>query len=158
MAKRMIFLLLVFFLLPGCTARAQMKEPVRFYYPRLEYEYSAPDGVITCEEREASGHKNELPYLLSLYFSGPVDENLTNPFSPDTELLEVRMEGKSLLITLTDSAQSMPDAAFALASACLSTTCFELSDLQYVTVLSGSKSLTTARDGLVLSDTYTPKK
>ncbi len=56
-----------------------MKNPVTFYYPRREYQYGAEDGVISSEQREASGHADDLHYLLSLYLIGPSSDELVSP-------------------------------------------------------------------------------
>ena len=69
--KRFFYLFLCLCLfLPGCSGEL-MKNPVTFYYPRREYQYGAEDGVISSEQREASGHADDLHYLLSLYLIGP---------------------------------------------------------------------------------------
>ena len=58
--KRFFCLLLCLCLfLPGCSGEL-MKNPVTFYYPRREYQYGAEDGVISSEQREASGHADDL--------------------------------------------------------------------------------------------------
>ena len=52
----------------GCSLSGErMREPVTFYYPRRVYQYGVEDGVIAAEQREASGHRKDLSYLLALY-------------------------------------------------------------------------------------------
>ena len=85
--KRFFCLLLCLCLfLPGCSGEL-MKNPVTFYYPRREYRYGAEDGVISSEQREASGHANDLRYLLSLYLIGPSSDELVSPLPWGTRLL-----------------------------------------------------------------------
>ena len=87
--KRFFCLLLCLCLfLPGCSGEL-MKNPVTFYYPRQEYRYGAEDGVISSEQREASGHTNDLRYLLSLYLIGPSSDELVSPLPWGTRLLGV---------------------------------------------------------------------
>ena len=83
--KRLICLLLVsmFILLSAChySESGDILEPVAFYYPRTseQFVYGAPDGVLAAEMREASGHVNDLEYLIAMYLRGPQDEGLRSP-------------------------------------------------------------------------------
>ena len=99
--KRFLCLLLCLCLfLPGCSGEL-MKNPVTFYYPRREYRYGAEDGVISSEQREASGHTNDLRYLLSLYLIGPSSDELVSPLPWGTRLLGVSRENGTVTLELT---------------------------------------------------------
>ena len=103
--KRFFCLLLCLCLfLPGCSGEL-MKNPVTFYYPRREYQYGAEDGVISSEQREASGHANDLRYLLSLYLIGPSSDELVSPLPWGTRLLGVSRQDGTVTLELTDTAQ-----------------------------------------------------
>ena len=53
-------------------------------------------------------------------------------------------------------AAALMDANFTLAAACLSMTCFELTDCESVTVISGTKQVTILRDSWLLLDDFIP--
>ena len=157
--KRLICLILAaVLLLPllnGCGE--QIKEPVTFYYLRRNYREEM-DGLIACEEREASGHRDSLEYLLAFYLMGPVDEELRSPLPRGTILFSLHQEGTELTLSISDTSSSLTDYEFSLACACLSLTCMDLVSVEEVTVTSGSRSLTLGRDSLTLTDNIKPEE
>lgn len=152
--RRFFALLLVgCVLLSGCSVFTErMKEPVTFYYLRTEYAYFTQDGVIAWEEREASGHRNDLSYLLSLYMMGPSGDSLKSPLPAGTRILKIEQTGESVSLKLTDNISTMTDMEFTLACACLALTCFDLTDAEAVTISGGERSLTMDRDTISLYD------
>lgn len=153
--KRFFCLLLCLCLfLPGCSGEL-MKNPVTFYYPRREYQYGAEDGVISSEQREASGHADDLHYLLSLYLIGPSSDELVSPLPWGTRLLGVNRQGGTITLELTDTSFTMTDTEFTLACACLTMTTLSITGGDEVTITSGSRSVTMSRDSLTLIDDST---
>lgn len=141
-------------LLPGCSGEL-MKDSVTFYYPRREYQYGIADGVIASEQREASGHANDLHYLLSLYLIGPSSEELTSALPRDTRLVQALVEDGVITLELTDITQSVTDTEFTLACACLTMTALSITGGSKVTITSGSRTVTMSRDSLTLYDDST---
>ncbi|MBD9116463.1 MAG: hypothetical protein EGQ10_04690 [Clostridiales bacterium] len=153
--KRFFCLLLCLCLvLPGCSSEL-MKDPVTFYYPRREYQYGAEDGVISSEQREASGHADDLRYLLSLYLIGPSSEELVSPLPWGTRLLGVNRQDGTITLELTDTSFTMTDTEFTLACACLTMTTLSIVSGDEVTITSGGRSVTMSRDSLTLIDDST---
>lgn len=152
--KRFVCLLLALCLsLSGCgLSRDGIKEPVTFYYLQTEYRYGVEDGVIGTEEREASGHRDNLSYLLTLYLIGPTDESLTSPIPKGTHIFSVEQEGNEVQLQLTDTSQTLTDSGYTLACACLTLTCLSITEAESVTITSGSRSVTMTRDSLTLFD------
>ena len=148
-------LILAASLLPGCGER--VKEPVTFYYLRSGYQENM-DTMIASETREASGHRDNLRYLLAFYLMGPADKELSSPLPRGTVLYALEQETDSVTITLSDTSASLSDSEFSLACACLSMTCMELVPAEEVTVASGSRSQTLRRDNLILTDTLKPEE
>lgn len=154
MKKFLILALSVILLLPGCSfSRERIKEPVRFYYLQKDIQYRSEDGVITWEEREASGHRDNLSYLLAIYRMGPVSEELSLPFPAGTAILMMKEVDEEIHLILGNTAEGMSDVEFSLACACLTLTCTELTGIQNVTVTCGQKSLTMSRDSILRLDT-----
>ena len=152
--KRILVLSLVLCLfLSGCSSLGErIKEPVTFYYPRNEYSYYSSDGVITSEEREASGHRNDLNYLLALYLMGPTTKGLSFSFPPTTKIFGLSATESEIIMQITNYDSTMSDVNFSLACACISMTCFDLTDCELVTVKSGNRSVTISRNTTTLTD------
>lgn len=151
--KRILCLFLVCcFLFSGCSAVGQrIKEPVSFYYIRTNYSEDMAS-VIQSEEREASGHRDDLPYLMKLYMMGPTEDSLRSPLPRGAKILSIENTGKEVFVQLSDLTKAMSDADFSLVCACLALTCFDLTKADTTTIASGEWSITMGRDSLTLSD------
>lgn len=151
--KRLIcFMLFSCLLFSGCSIDGEwVKEPVTFYYVRKNYPKDMGT-VIDSETREASGHRDELTYLLALYSMGPSTEDLQSLLPRNTTILPTERTPFSVELTLSENAHTMTDADFTLMSACISMTCMELMDLQQVTVISGNRRITIREDNLILDN------
>ena len=141
--------------LPSCGQK--MKEPVTFYYQVTDYQ-----GTMACpiagEEREVAGYRDNLKYLLTFYLMGPISQELASPLPQGTQLQSINQSSEELTIEISDTASTLSDSAFSLACACLSMTCMGLANVENVTIVSGSRSLTISRDNLLLNDTVTPEE
>jgi len=114
MMKRILCLMLAVLLVAGLLGchysdSGDILEPVEFFYPRksANFVYGSADGVITSEVREASGHMNDFPYLLSMYLRGPQDPALRSPFPAGCVLEEVRQEEDTLHVRLSEEFSSL---------------------------------------------------
>lgn len=144
-------------LLSGCFSQGQqIKEPVTFYYLRSQYQYGNSQSIMEREEREASGHRGDLRYLMMLYLMGPSNEELRSPLPLSTKILSAEQEGNTVTLTLSEVPSSMTDASFSLACACLTKTCMGLTGADSVTVISGTRSITMGADNLILTDSDEP--
>ena len=150
--KRLISIFLAVLLLSGCTE--QLKEPVSFYYIRSGYEEDMSN-IVGVERREASGHRGDLSYLMALYFMGPADEELLAPLPGNTNMLSVALNGSQVVLQLSDTADSVSNAQFTVACACLTLTCLELTGAETVTIISGTRSVTLDEERLLLRDLST---
>ena len=96
-----------------------------------------------------------MSYLLALYLIGPTDESLYAPLPRGVRFLKADQQDDTVTLELTDTTQSMTEAEFTLACACLTMTCLSITDAQSVTILSGSRTVTMSRDNLTLYDNST---
>ena len=110
------------------------------------------------EEREVTGYRDNLKYLLTFYLMGPISQELSSPLPRGTQLYSIGQDSAELIIELSDTASTLNDSRFSLACACLSMTCMGLTNAERVTIVSGSRSLTFASDNLLLSDTITSEE
>ena len=140
--KRLICMMLSLLLLSGCGILGdRIKEPVTFYYIRTDYQKDM-GSVIDSEIREASGHRYDLPYLLALYSMGPSREDLQSPFPANTRITPTEHTEAGIVLSLTGALDSMTDAEYTLASACLAMTFMEVTDTAQITVASEDRSVT----------------
>ena len=123
---------------------------VPFYYPRAEYKHGIPNGVITSEIHEISGHNDDLRYLLALYLQGPSDPELRTPFPSGTVLVDMMQYEREVTITLSSTAALLEGIDLTIACACLAETCFTICDVSQVRI----QSLTSA-SGRFIDTTFT---
>ena len=155
-----LMLVLVFLLLSGChySESGDILEPVEFYYPRVtkHFVYGVQDGVLTAEVREASGHVDDLSYLIAMYLRGPQSENLRSPFPASCKLEKVRKNGKTLRIDLSGEFAALEGTELTIACAALAKTFIPLSNSQHIRINSATEektfTITLSEDSLLLAD------
>jgi len=154
--NRLICSLLCFsLLLTGCSISGErIKEPVVFYYVREDYRKDM-DPVIASEIREASGHSEDLSYLLALYSIGPSQKDLKAALPRNTKIVPTEHTEEHIVLTLSEGVLTMTDADFTLASACLALTCMELIAVPQVTIVCGDRTITMQRDTILLEQNLT---
>lgn len=156
MMKRFAALVIVFsLLLPilGCASKEKTPSgAVQFYYIRSDFEYHSDENVIVAEQRELSGSKDDLSYMLTLYMLGPIKENLVSPFPSRARIIDIKEEDGSISITLSGMDTLLSDSKFSLACGCLAMTVFGIKDCQAVAVYSGERSISLTKDSFTLND------
>lgn len=167
MKKALSLVLILALCLSGCAiGQDRLKEPVTFYYLRShtdadDHEVFFKDGAIGSESREASGHRQDLNYLLAMYLQGPLDPELESPFPAGCKAVDIRLEDRVLTVSLNTVAASLNDMELTIACACLAQTCMGLADADTVHVEAcgpdGKALFTRSFTGgsLILEDLYT---
>ena len=151
--KRFISMILVFsILLSGCSFFGErIKNSVTVYYLCDNYEEELCC-VIVPEEREASGHIGDLPYLLALYLMGPTnEESLSSPY-PGLQL-SAKQSGNHIDLDLKNLPAAVSEIDFSLICACLAMTSLDITGAEDVTIYSGERTRTLSRESLTLYDT-----
>lgn len=153
--RRIIYSLLLLslpFFLFGCHSADN--NDVTFYYSRSPelYQYFEEDGVIHAEQRDLTGHRNDLRYMIGLYLAGPLEEGLSTPFTKSTRLISVEKTENTILIELSDHTSSMTDSEFSLSCASLTLTCINFTTCEAVTVVSGERTVTMNTESILLFD------
>lgn len=150
MKKIILFLILLSIAIPFSGCGYTQSETVSFFYPRASYFYDRPDGIISTEERDASGHTEDTQYLLLLYLMGPSNQNLVSAFPSNTRLISGSINGNRMLVNLSDSSDSLSDAEYSLACTCLALTCMKATGTEEIIITSGSRTQTIREDMLLL--------
>ena len=137
-------------------------EPVEFHYPWANLESAMeqdPDcTAIGSEEREISGNRENLRYLLTIYFRGPLDASLRSPFPAGTAVEEIQTEETTLTLTLTPAFAQLKEMDLTIACTSLARTCFGLTEVQSIVVQTpetedGSQvSVSISRDSILMED------
>lgn len=153
MKKRIICLMLIIsLLLSGCGFfSARDKDSVMFYYLCDRYQEDLCC-VIVSEEREASGHMGDLPYLLALYAMGPVSDECVTPLPYGTRIHSQMTDGH-VFLELSGIPRDLSDIEFSLACACLTMTCLDITNAEDVTIRHGDQETVMNRSRLTLYDT-----
>lgn len=149
--KRLICMIIISsIMLSGCSTDGEwIKEPVTFYYVHENYQKDM-EQVIVSEVREASGHMEDLPYLLALYSMGPSKEGLASPLPRNTRITLTERSDETITLSLSESGQTMTDVDFTLASSCIAMTCMELTGALQIMIVCGERTITIQQDNLML--------
>ena len=158
MKRTICLIILLALLLCGCGSST---DEVDFYYLRTcrtqdDYRAYFTEGAIAPEQRDVSGHRNDLDYLLTMYLRGPLDSQLKAPFPAGCTLIDVHLEGRDLIVYLSSGASLLDDLDLNVACACLAKTCMEIADVDAVHIQSRSTgnnvlfSTTITSDNLLL--------
>ncbi len=160
MKRCCILLLPLALLLSGCIQKESMQKPCALYYLAEEPTTDFRESFMSALIMEADGL--DVQDLMRLYFQHVHEEGQVFPFPDGTELKEVSQEGQTLRIVLSDHASELTGVRLSAALACLSRTCFEFIQIEYMEVLCVSKKLG-GRDTLILdrqtyclTDTFEP--
>lgn len=164
--KRLLCLLLGMLLLgslPAChfSEGGDILEPVEFCYVRSsdQFLYGTESGVFGTEVREASGHRDDLNYLLSMYMRGPQSAQLLSPFPAGCRLRDIRYNGSTVCLVLTGELLTLENKDLTIACAALAQTCLGLSDATAVRIESEADgkafSITLDASSLLLGESST---
>lgn len=163
MKKAVVFLLLLAFVLNFSACETDLGAPVRFCYLRdpEAIRYGSADGVLAWENRDLSGSR-EPEYLLTLYFSGPLEQGLVSPFPEGTATVELVLHQRNLILVMNQNLRELSGVALTEAYACIAQTCFSLMEVSQVTILIpefeelDASSITLTRDSVALLDDVLP--
>lgn len=154
--KRPLLILLVLSLALGCAGckvfSGVKQENVVFYYEQAVYQYGRPDAVVSGEVRDITGHRGDMPYLLSLYMMGPLSDTLRSPFPAGMQVLDVSVRMDLIRITVSEELNTLTDSRRSLALACLATTGLELSGQESIVIVCGDEHVVLDRTMFTLVD------
>ncbi len=132
---------LLLFLLSGCSLSKDADTSVSFCYPRRTVIYGTEDSVAVWEEREITGSSNDLSSMLALYLQGPEDTTLKAPLPAGVRLAEASWNQENLILVFSEEITALEGIDLSIAGACISATCFSLTDAQKVSILSEDETV-----------------
>lgn len=150
------FIIVITLLISACSVvKTPSESSATFYYLHKEYVYGSDSSVIVPEAKATSGSRMSLTYLIALYAMGPTAEEHVMPYPAETKISCTELDNGDVILSLSDSASSLSDSEFTLASTCLALTCFDAVGCSRVTVKLGDRSITMGRGSIVLKDNHT---
>lgn len=156
MKRLFVLFLLCVLTLTGCGIS---QGGSRFYYPRTEYLFNDPEPVIAWESRDTAGHAQDLRYLLSQYLMGPLEQKLQSPLPRGTRMTALEITETGVTVTVSEEAESLSDAKFSLAAACLGLTVMDcLKSDRPLTLICGDRSFTVTQESLLLYEAPFPEE
>ena len=116
----------------GCENPPQ-ETGIRFYYLTAEPEIGDSTSLFASELRQTDNSRSWAERV-QIYLTGPVDENLRNPFPKDVRVTEaiLRETEKEICVTVSDEYAGLTGVARAVANACLVLTLTEHEEIEQV--------------------------
>lgn len=165
--KRTICLILILsalFGLVACQAEEPLKDPVNFYYHRIETQFGKENGVIDVMVVEGSGKKDDYLALLNEYLRGINDSTFSATFPTSTRITELSIQNNTAYLIMNPVLGQYSGMALTIACACLTLTTIELTGVQRVSIrinngtLNGSDEIIMDKDSILLLDAYQPEQ
>ena len=153
-----IFAVLQCFSFAGCENRQDFQSPITYYYPSAEIDYGNTDGIIAPEIREATGHEEDLTYLINQYLAGPQSAEFQSPFPAGTTVENLELFKTKINIVLSPQFAQLNDHKLTIACTCLTKTLLDMADVRSVTIsikdtlISGEPYITMTNDDFVFTD------
>ncbi len=153
----LICILLVLFLF-GCTNVDKFQTSVSFYYCVKDIDHKNGSSVFYAETREGAAFEDDLIGLLNVYFAGPENDDLYNPFPTGSSITASKREGNVLTLHLSEEFDKLSLNKLTLAIACLAQTTFSYTSVPVLlliphgTFIDGSTYKTFTADSFLYSD------
>lgn len=162
--KRIVCLMVTFclLLLCGCqnNSNDSYTKPAYFYFPRSDISIDDQTEVIVQEVRDGSELKS-IEELLQVYLEGPKDNDLYSPFPTEGTILDCKVTGDRIYLSLSKHYNHMTGLQLTLATSCLTLTlldCISGSTTVEIHISADdgtvARSYTLTRDNIILGDHY----
>lgn len=161
MKRFLSFLLLIAVFLTFSACQQKPEEPeytVTVYYKSAAITYGTANGVIAPYSLDATDHENDIRYLLNAYFSVPRSDQYDATFPPNTQLVNLELDGLTAKIILNDEFAKLTGLNLSLACACVTQTVISLTGCREVIIstlnakLDGQNFITLSSDSYLLLD------
>lgn len=139
----------------GCKdEKAEIKQPVNYYYRTVPTQYGSDATIITCEVREAYGYGNDYRLLIEQYLNGPKTYDCISPFPAGTTLEEFSLSSNKAEIMLSTHMSILSGSELMLACACLTRTVCEMTGVGAVEISSDGGMLNNEESITLTADSF----
>ncbi len=150
--------LCLLFSMIGCRHKRDEAARIAFYYCVVQPAYSTGSTAISAEYR---GGIEDVPLAqtLGLYLDGPLSADLRSPFPHGLRLLEAKLSGSTVHLTVSQELAELTGLELTMACGCLALTTMALTEAQQVEIsaeaglLDGQRSIIIDQNSLLLLDT-----
>ena len=156
-----LLLAMLLFIFCSCNANTNHNKELMFYYPRAEYIFNDPDGVIGKDKKSEMVRNLSLDEFIALYLRGTDKPELASPLSDTVELLETRIDKNRLHIIFTSDLADLPAHMLTISLSALSKTVFQVTDVDTICIhadnvlLNGEQKVEFTRQSVYFWDSYT---
>lgn len=148
----------------GCNKKKNVDviEPVTFYYCNDLDSKADFANIFVSEIREGKDHINDLTGLLNLLLTGPISENLENPFPKKLSVISTEIVDNTVKIKFNDHLGSQSGLRLTLITTCVSMTVFDAVPCNTILITAESsmidemEELIITKDQLIFTDDYIP--
>ncbi len=135
------------------------EEPVYFFYPRTDIDLYSSEDTLAYETREGAEFET-VSALLQTYFQGPESSDLYSPFPENSVVIDTKVAGSNICITLNDKFSNALGLQLTVATSCLALTL--INSLSFAGVQidilasdgSVARSFFLSEEDIVLTDSY----
>ena len=145
-----------------CTAcQKESEKPlstITVYYKASEITFGTAEGVIVPYALDATGHEDNIEYLLNAYLTNTQSGNFADTFPAGTRLVSISLDALTAKVVLCDEFAKLSGLDLTIACASLTQTVISLTDCQEVIIsaetaqLDGNNFITLSRDSYLLLD------
>ena len=142
MKKWIAYLLLLSLLLSGCGLYEENEEPLQFYYPVKNTDYSRNTSYLQPEPRDRILTGYFLTEILNQYLQGPRDQLIYDmPFQYNTRVVSVSIENGIMDLTLSRGFATYSGLELTIACACITQTAMSITGVDIVRIRADQTAL-----------------
>ena len=142
MKKWIVCLLLISLLLSGCGLYEEKEEPLQFYYPVKNMDYSRNTSYLQAEPRDRILTGYFLTEILNQYLQGPRDQlTYDMPFQYNTRAVSISIDNGIMDLTLSRGFATYSGLELTIACACIAKTVMSITGVDIVRIRADQTAL-----------------
>lgn len=151
-------MILLCFILSGCTGDLQSGNAVAFYYRSTASDFGSETGLFAVEKRYVPYNPTEYEKLIEEYLKGAKSADCTSPFPGGTTLVDFTLRDGSATIVFSPHMALQSQADVITCCTCICKTLFTLGNIDMISIaiegtqINGEEELTFQKDSLMIWD------